>query len=251
MLDIIVHDHGIREIRLARPPVNALNPELVSALDQALVTASNDGVEAVILSGRPGLFSAGLDVPELLQLDRDGMRDFWKRFFGLLATIACSPMPIVAASTGHSPAGGTVLALFADYRVQADGDYKLGLNEVQVGLVIPPVIHHALVRLIGVYPAERHLVAGQMIPASEALAIGLVDELAAADQVVEHALTWCQRHLAMPREALLATRHLCRADLVDLFRDPDALDVDGFVEGWFSESTQRTLTQLVERLKKA
>ncbi|MGY6588271.1 MAG: enoyl-CoA hydratase/isomerase family protein [Wenzhouxiangella sp.] len=251
MLDIIAHDHGIREIRLARPPVNALNPELVSALDQALVNASNDGVEAVILSGKPGLFSAGLDVPELLQLDRDGMRDFWKRFFGLLATIACSPMPIVAASTGHSPAGGTVLALFADYRVQAEGDYKLGLNEVQVGLVIPPVIHHALARLIGVYPAERHLVAGQMIPASEALAIGLVDELAAADQVVEHALAWCQRHLAMPREALLATRHLCRADLVELFRDPEALDVDGFVEGWFSESTQRTLTQLVERLKKA
>lgn len=251
MLDIIAHDHGIREIRLARPPVNALNPELVSALDQALATASNEGVEAVILSGQPGLFSAGLDVPELLQLDRDGMRDFWKRFFGLLGSIACSPVPIVAASTGHSPAGGTVLALFADYRVQAEGSYKLGLNEVQVGLVIPPVIHHALARLIGVYAAERHLVAGQMIPASEALAIGLVDELAAADQLVEHALAWCQRHLAMPREAMLATRHLCRADLVDLFRDPEALDVDGFVEGWFSESTQRTLGELVERLKKA
>lgn len=250
MLEIKAHQQGIVELQLARAPVNALNPALVAALDQALNETVDDGADALILSGRPGLFSAGLDVPELLQLDRAGMRDFWMNFFGLLATLASSPIPIVTASTGHSPAGGTVLALFTDYRVQAEGDFKLGLNEVQVGLIVPPVIHHALARLIGVYPAERHLVAGQMIPASEALAIGLVDELAAADQVIDHALAWCQRHLAMPREAMLATRHLCRADLVAMFRDPGALDVDGFVEGWFSESTQTTLTALVERLKK-
>ncbi len=245
------HADDIVELCLDRPPVNAINPDLVTALMAAMDQAESVGARALVLSGRPGLFSAGLDVPELLTLDEAGMRNFWGSFFGLLARLASSPIPVVAALTGHSPAGGTVLALFADYRVQAQGDFRLGLNEVQVGLVVPPIIHQALVRLIGTYPAERHLVAGQMIPVEEALAIGLVDELAAPDQVVEQALAWSRQLLATPAHAMLATRKLCRADLASLFDDPEALDLDAFVLGWFDPATQATLKALVERLKKA
>src|SRR5699024_3337504 len=157
MLQNIDHANGIVEIRLDRPPVNALNPALVAELDDAVARAIQDDARALVISGREGLFSAGLDVPELLTLDEQGMRDFWQAFYSLLERIARSPVPIASALTGHSPAGGTVIALFADYRVQAEGEFRLGLNEVQVGLVVPPVIHHALARLIGPYPAERHL----------------------------------------------------------------------------------------------
>ncbi len=250
MLETRHHDAGVVELNLARSPVNALNPELVSRLDTALAEAIDGEARAVVLSGSPGLFSAGLDVPELLTLDEAGMRQFWSAFFGLLERMARSDIPIVAALTGHSPAGGTVLALFADYRVQAEGDFQLGLNEVQVGLVVPPVIHQALVRLVGTYRAERHLVAGQMIPVADAKALGLVDETAPGDQVVERAVAWCQTHLALPQHAMQATRRLCRADLAALFDDPGALDIDAFVDGWFAESTQATLKKLVERLRK-
>ena len=249
MLEKIDHDDGIVELRLNRPPVNALNPELVRYLDNALAEAHRGDARALVLSGRPGLFSAGLDVPELLELDEAGMSAFWQDFFGLLERIARSDIPVVSALTGHSPAGGTVIAMFADYRVQAEGDFRLGLNEVQVGLVVPPVIHQALVRLIGPYPAERHLVAGEMIPSAEALEVGLVDELAPADQVVERAVTWCRNLLQLPGHAMQGTRELCRADLAALFDDEDALDVSRFVEGWFAEPTQATLRVLVERLK--
>ncbi|NBB92469.1 MAG: enoyl-CoA hydratase/isomerase family protein [Gammaproteobacteria bacterium] len=249
MLQTIEHDGGIVELRLDRPPVNALNPALVVELDGAIDRAKQDGARAIVLSGREGLFSAGLDVPELLTLDERGMRDFWQALFGLLERVARSPVPIVAGLTGHSPAGGTVIALFADYRVQAEGDFKLGLNEVQVGLVVPPAIQRALVRLIGPYPAERHLVAGEMIPAEKARELGMVDELAPAGQVVERSVAWCRELLALPQHAMLATRRLCRAELGELFDDRDALDIDAFVAGWFDEQTQATLKQLVERLK--
>lgn len=250
MLNRIEHDGAIVELRLARPPVNALNPQLVVALNDALAEAFGGNARAVVLSGAPGLFSAGLDVPELLALDKGGMRDFWSRFFGLLETIARAPVPVAAAMTGHSPAGGTVLGLFADYRVMAEGDFKIGLNEVQVGLVVPPLIHYALVRLLGAYPAERHLVAGTMIGAAEAHRVGLVDELAPADGVVERALAWCRHHLALPRHAMLETRKLARADLVTRFDDPDALDIDGFVDFWFREDSQAALKAMVARLKR-
>lgn len=251
MIQTQQHPDGVVELRLDRPPVNALNPALVRALSGAIEEQTAAGARALVLSGRPGLFSAGLDVPELLALDEAGMRDFWGDFFGLLERVAASPVPIVAALTGHSPAGGTVIALYADYRIQADGDFRLGLNEVQVGLVVPPVIHQALARLIGTYAAERHLVAGEMIPASEALEIGLIDEILPAEQVVERAVAWCRRHLALPQHAMRETRALCRADLIDPFTSAEALDIDGFVRGWFAEETQATLRALVERLKKA
>ncbi|AKS42368.1 enoyl-CoA hydratase/isomerase family protein [Wenzhouxiangella marina] len=250
MIERISHVDGIVELRLNRPPVNALNPGLVSELSQALASVEAGGAKGIVLSGSPGLFSAGLDVPGLLRLDERSMRAFWREFFGLLEQLARSPAMICAALTGHSPAGGTVLALFCDYRVLAKGDYRLGLNEVQVGLVVPPVIHQALVRLIGRYPAERHLVAGQMIPAEDALAIGLVDELVPLGEVVDQSVRWLQSHLDMPAHALKATRQLCRADLGALFDDPGALDIDAFVEGWFAEETQATLERLVERLGK-
>lgn len=249
MLERIDHPDEIVELRLNRPPVNALNPELVQHLDQAIAAATTSGARALVLSGRPGLFSAGLDVPELLTLDEQGMRAFWRDFFGLLERLARSEIPVATALTGHSPAGGTVIALFADYRIQTEGDFRLGLNEVQVGLVVPPVIHRALARLIGAYPAERHLVAGQMIPGVEALEIGLVDELAPPDQAVGRAVDWCRNLLQLPGHAMQGTRRLCRADLAALFDDGEALDISSFVEGWFSEPTQATLHMLVERLK--
>ena len=250
MLDIENHHNEIRELRLNRPPVNALDPEMVETLLEAVRGAQTDGTRALVLSGREGLFSAGLDLPALMRLDRPGMISFWESLFGLLETIARSPIPVASAMTGHSPAGGTVIALFGDYRVMAAGDFRLGLNEVQVGLVVPPVIRHALARLLGPYPAERHLVAGQMVSADRALEIGLVDELVEPGQVGQRAIDWCRAHLALPQHAMTATRALCRADLGALFDDDKALDAEGFADVWFSDDTQAALKATIERMQK-
>lgn len=249
MLDIIEHSQGIRELKLARPPVNALNPELIAALKQAIQRAPDEGAAALVLSGAPGLFSAGLDIPTLLQLNRDAMRAFWQDFFGVCAALARSPIPIAAAVTGHSPAGGAVLAIFCDYRVMARGDFKIGLNEVQVGLTVPGCIQAALRRLIGTYRAERLLVAGAMLDSNAALATGMVDELTDVDQVVPHAIAWLQPLLQLPRRAMLTTRALARADLAALFADPASLGIEDFLDGWFAPEAQTTLHALVERLR--
>jgi enoyl-CoA hydratase/carnithine racemase len=249
MLDSIDHPHGIRELRLARPPVNALDPELIATLKHALEQAPRDGAQALVLSGAPGLFSAGLDIPALLQLDRAAMRAFWNDFFGVCATLARAPIPIVAAVTGHSPAGGAVLAIFCDYRVMARGEFRIGLNEVQVGLTVPAYIQAAMRRLVGVYRTERLLIAGAMLDADAALAAGLVDELTGVDEVVTRALAWLEPLLKLPRQALLTTRALARADLAGLFDDPAALPVDAFLDGWFAPEAQATLHALVERLR--
>jgi 3,2-trans-enoyl-CoA isomerase len=249
MLEII--DHGeIREISLARPPANALNPELTEALAKAFEEAGR-AARAVIVSGRPGMFSAGLDVPQLIELDRDHMAGFWRSFVHVLGRIASMPVPTVFALTGHAPAGGIVMALFGDYRIMPRGAFKTGFNEVQVGLVVPPQVHLALVRLIGARTAERILVAGEMMDAQRALEIGLVDELADdPEQVLRRALEWCEGLLALPQRAMSLSRGMARADLHQMFDESGAQDVGEFVDVWFEESTQLILRQLVDRLGK-
>jgi len=248
MLEII--DHGpIREVKLNRAPANALNRELIAKLTEQLMMAGKS-CEAVVVSGRDGMFSAGLDVPSLLQDDREAMADFWRLFSHLLHTIAFMPVPTVFALTGHCPAGGIVLSLYSDYRIMCRGKYKAGLNESQVGLVVSPIIKNALVRLVGPHTASKMLVAGTLLNAEEALAIGLVDEVANDPKAaVKRSVELCEQLIALPRNSMLATRELVREDLHALFDHESSIGVDAFLQLWFSESTQKSLNELVERLQ--
>ncbi len=253
MLESHRHD-SVLELRLARPPVNALDLGLLRALRTALEDAPRQGARGVVLTGQPGMFSGGLDVPALLQLDRRGIAELWREFFGTCAALACSPIPAVAALTDHSPAGGGVLSIFCDYRVMARSTdaakpFRIGLNEVQVGLVGTAPIQAGLRRLVGSYRAERLMVAGAMIDSEEALRIGFVDELAPVDVVLPRAHEWLAGLLALPPRAMGETRRIARADLAATFADTARLGVEEFVDGWFSEESQRVLQALVAKLK--
>ena len=250
-------DHGrIRELRLARPPVNALDPALCRALITTLDAAVADGVDAVVLSGAPGIFSAGLDVPHLMALgqDRQALHAGWGAFFGAARSLAALRIPVVAALTGHAPAGGCVLSLCCDYRVMARSPnpvkpFMIGMNETQVGLAVPEGAQQLMRRVIGPYRAERLLVSGSMVAADEALRIGLVDTVVEVDQVVPHALEWLSTLLALPRAPMLLTRSLARADLVRAL-EPQNLDLERFVDGWYDADTLAGLRALLARLGK-
>lgn len=254
---IETQDFGaIRCIRLARPPVNALNPELCRALIDALETALSDDISGVILSGSPKIFSAGLDVPYLLSLgdDRRGVLEAWQAFFGAARLLAASRIPVVAALTGHSPAGGCVLALCCDYRIMARSidpakPFAIGLNETQVGLVVPEGVQRLLARVVGEYRAERLLVAGEMVPAERALEIGLVDELVDVEQVEARAVTWLQALLALPQTPMLTTRAIARQSVTDAMSQ-SSISLEGFVDRWWEPETQAALQALVAKLKK-
>jgi 3,2-trans-enoyl-CoA isomerase len=246
---IAVRDHGrVRELSLSRAPVNALDPGLMQALRAALRQARQAGCAAIVISGRPGCFSAGLDVPALLRLDRDGMRQAWGDLFSLLGELAMSEIPIAAALTGHSPAGGAVLAICTDYRVLAEGPYLVGLNEVEVGLPVPDAVYRALAHVVGPRTAERLAVTGALLSPAEALRCGLVDELAPAGEVVPRAIAWLEGVLGRAPAAVAATRRLARQPLFDAFAAIDGALVEKMLDAWFSPETQAATRALVARL---
>lgn len=254
---IEVINHGpLREIQLARPPVNALDTALCRALIAAIEQAHADDVQGILISGGDRILSAGMDVPALLGFgdDRERVLDTWQAFFGAVRAIGHSRIPVAMAIIGHCPAGGCVLSLAADHRVMsrspdADKPLRIGLNEVQVGLVAPEGIQRLLRRLVGVHRAGHLLTAGQLVPAEQALQLGMVDELADADQVRDRALAWLQAIAALPRGPMLATRAIARADLHQAL-SPELIDLERFVDAWYSDDAQAALTALRARLGK-
>jgi len=253
MLETVEHGEPgkrIVELRLARPPVNALNAELLRALTAGVKAAAAQN--AVIITGQPGLFSAGLDVRGLLGLDREGVATVFVELWRVQHAIAHAAMPVIFGLTGHCPAGGTVMAIHGDYRVMAQGDFRLGLNEVQVGLFPGGVIHGAFRRLTGGHAAQL-LTRGALIDPETALRVGLVDELCDASQVVARALEVAREFCSLPRDAMLRTRALVRKDLQELFGNPGhalmkerefaAMGADM----WFSPVTQELLRRMFEK----
>jgi enoyl-CoA hydratase/carnithine racemase len=245
-IELIDHE-SIRELRLARPPVNALDPGLLDAMHRALLESGHSQIRALILSGAPNVFSAGLDLPALLELDQRQLTDFWKLMIETLRWLAMSPIPVLASITGHSPAGGTVLTLFADYRIQARGDYRIGLNEVRVGLPVPGFIYRALVRLIGVHPAERMVTQGLLVSPDEALRLGLIDEVVDPEEVNTRAVTLAQAWLTLPPLAFRETRNLARRDFRSVFEDDG--EAERLAQLWFDPGVQTALHECVQALK--
>ncbi len=248
MIDRSTPTSGVVDLRLNRPPVNALSHDLLRDLSAALEGTFTEGARAVVISGQPGIFSAGLDIPLLLRLDKAEMSVFWETFFRVLQKIACSPVPIGFAITGHCPAGGTVLSLFGDFRIAADGDYRLGLNETEVGLPMPPLVFRAFRRLVGARAAEQLAVAGRLIGPEEARAVGLVDEVVACESVIPNAVRRAAALAALPAHALSVTRAEARSDLRALFEGVGQATYEGMTDSWFASETQTALHAFLGRL---
>ncbi|MET1023838.1 MAG: enoyl-CoA hydratase/isomerase family protein [Pseudoxanthomonas sp.] len=254
LIQVIPHG-AVRELRMDRAPVNALDDALCAALLAALHRACDDGVAGIVVSGNARVFSGGLDVPHLLAHgeDRGALHASWTAFFEVAKALAGAPMPVAAALTGHAPAGGCVLALCCDYRVMTRSadparPLQIGLNETQVGLAVPDGIQHLMRRVIGAHRAERLLVAGAMISAEHAAEIGLIDALADdAGATVEHAVAWLQAMAALPQAPLRKTRAIAR---IDVRAALDHVDLNDFIDDWRQPDTQAALQAMAARLRK-
>ncbi len=140
------------------------------------------------------------------------------------------------------------MAVFCDYRVMAEGRFKIGMNEVQVGLAVPHLIQYATKRLAGVRQGDHLLIGGRLVLSEEALRIGLVDEVVPAEEVVGAAIAWAEGLLALPPKAMLETRRRARKDLVSQFEQIGDSEYREMAGAWFSEETRTTMQALVQRL---
>ncbi len=200
-------DHpGVGTVLLSRPPTNALTRQAYRELaDAAAEIADRDDIAAVILFGGHEIFSAGDDVPELRTLnDREAERGADVRH-GAIEAVAAIPKPTVAAVTGYALGSGLTLALAADWRIGGD-NVKVGATEILAGLIPGGGGMARLARTVGVSRAKDLVFSGRFVDAREAHDLGLLDELVAPDHVYDSAVTWAERFVGAPLEALAAAK---------------------------------------------
>lgn len=214
---------GVRVLALARPPANAIDETLMHDLGEALDGAQRDpDVRAVVLTGSGRFFSGGFDLAAPRR-DAQAAREMQRLYRDLHAELLGFPKPTVAMVNGHAIAGGFVLALTCDYRLAVDGDYRIGLNEVAVGAGFPRTAVEILrVRLAHARASELMLGAA-LYPATQAVRLGLVDELFPADTFEATALRRAARLGALPRAAYVDAKLALVAEALEhIARETDA-----------------------------
>src|SRR5437867_5712645 len=166
---------GVRVLTLDHPPANAENEELLGDLGTALAAArTSDAVRAIVLTGAGRFFSGGFDL-SAPRRDDDSGHLFRNLFRDTHLALLALPKPTVAMVNGHAIAGG--LALACDYRLGVDGDYRIGLNEVAIGASYPKVAFEIVRLRLAHARASELLLGAALYPASQALRLGVVDEL--------------------------------------------------------------------------
>lgn len=199
-------DGGIGTIRLDRPPMNVLDRQAQEEIRAAATEAQQRAdVRAVIVYGGEKVFAAGADVKEFSTMS---LRDMAARASGLsssISAVAEIPKPTVAAITGYALGGGYELALACDRRIAGD-NARVGQPEILLGLIPGAGGTQRLARLIGPARAKEIVFTGRFVGAEEALALGMVDEVVAPDDVYAAARRWAERFVAGPALALAAAK---------------------------------------------
>jgi enoyl-CoA hydratase/carnithine racemase len=199
-------DQAVATIRLDRPPMNALSDAVQAELSAAAAQiAADPASRAVILWGGERVFAAGADIKEMSAADYVQMGEQSKRLQDALTAVARIGKPVVAAITGYALGGGLELALCADFRVVGESA-RVGQPEILLGLIPGAGGTQRLPRLIGPAKAKDLIYTGRFVTATEALAIGLVDQVVPDDQVYQAARDLVARYAAGPAIALQAAK---------------------------------------------
>ena len=201
-----VADNGVGTIRLDRPPMNAIDAQVQRELaDAATEVASRSDIAAVVIHGGERVFAAGADVKEMAEMSFEEMSTHSHLLQDFTKALAAIPQPTVAVITGFALGGGLEVALTADLRFAAS-EAKVGQPEILLGIIPGAGGTQRLARLIGPAKAKDLIFTGRFVGAEEALAIGLVDQVHPADEVLAAAQAWAGQFAAGPALALAAAK---------------------------------------------
>ena len=241
----------IQIIELSRPKVNAIDAGLIRALNNELDKIEQDSsIKGIILTGQDGIFSAGLDIINLYDRDKEYMKSFWAIFSNLLLRIYRYPKIIFTAISGHSPAGGTVISIMTDYRIMNNGNYVIGLNEVAVGLSMPIGIGRVFQSLLGERVAEKMTLTGKLVNPEEAESIGLIDKVVESENLLNYSIETMNKWLKLPFNKQIESKLSLRKEVIDLMVDTVKKENDNFIKAWFSDECRMTMKKIINKLSK-
>ncbi len=239
---------GDRVLRMTlnRPPANALTVEFLGALDGRLRDLAHEGnVRALLITGAGRALSAGLDLkqaPGFTRAQQTAMVDGLNRVF---ANLYAFPKPVITAVNGPAIAGGLFFVLAADYRIAAPGAL-FGLTEVRIGARFPVSPLEIARAELAPAAARRILLGGRNVEAQNALATGLIDEIAAPDGLLARSEAVAHDYAAIPPKAFAGVKAQLRAPALATMNAAIANKTDPTRDGWYTDETPDAMRALFE-----
>ena len=207
-------DGDVAVLRLAHGPVNALDVELCEAVAAQFRALVADPVRAVVVTGSGRAFSAGADLRRVVDEGEPYVRRFVPALDELFRSVFELGKPVVAAVNGHAIAGGCVLAACTDVTLMSGG--RIGVPELAVGVPFPRVALEVLRYAVGDAVTRKLVLGTQTYPMDEARALGLVDEVLPADQLLPAAVDGARTLAAsIPSDTFAAAKTQLRRDAVE------------------------------------
>lgn len=201
-------------IRMDDGKANAINPTMLKALNHCLDEAEAKA-KAIVLVGREQRFSGGFDLKLMMGLSGDEVAALVKGGGRLAMRLYASPVPIVAACTGHAVAMGCFLLLSSDYRIGSAGPYKIGANESAINMVLPVFALELLKDRI----SPRHLshagISAHLYDPEGAKDAGFLDHVVEGDAVFDNALAMARQLSAVSGPAYASNKKLLRKHVLD------------------------------------
>ena len=205
---------------------NAVSPAAIDGLNAAMDRAEREA-EAVLLTGRPGRFSAGFDLTTLKQ-GPEAARDLVSAGAELLLRLYEAPLPIVAACSGHALAMGAVLLLGCDFRIGVSGDFKIGLNEVAIRMTLPVFAVEIARDRLSRRHFQRAVIQAEIYGPEGAMDAGYLDRIVPAERLAEEAMAEAERVAGLPRRAFSETKRRVRGESVERIRRSLAEDMESW-----------------------
>lgn len=209
--------NDIALIRMDDGKANAINFEMIAALNAALDTAEAEA-KAIVLAGRDGRFSGGFDLNAFASLGADGVYKLLDAGAELLLRLYGGPLPVVAACTGHAIAMGVFILNACDTRVGAAGEYKIGANEAITGMNLPIFAMELARDRLAPQHLTRAMVQGFIYNPEGAVEAGYLDMLAEADKVEATAMAVAGQLAQLPGKAYAWNKGAIRKGALDRIR---------------------------------
>lgn len=195
---------------------NVVSPELVGELGAALERAAQDRA-VVLLTGREGVFSAGFDL-NVLKAGGARAADLLCGGLELALKLLSLPVPVLVACNGHALAMGCFLLLSADYRIGAAGPFKIGANEVAIGMTVPrSAIELCRLRLTPTH-LQRAVLLAEIYPPEAAVSAGFLDRVVPAHELLPSAQALAAELTKLNLDAHAASKQRARAEALSRIR---------------------------------
>ncbi len=247
-MKLISHDDYCY-LRMEAPQANAMGPEFLSDFNKLIDEVKTSPTKPLILIGSGKIFSAGLELPKLINFKRKEMKEFMEVFENTMMNLYSLERPVIAAVNGHAIAGGFVLMMQADYRIGSEGNFKLGLLEAELGIGLPS----SVVETLPLQVPKEHLpelcYEAKLFTPLECLQKKFFTEVVSPEKLENRAEELAKK-LKIKSQAIGQIKYSLRKNSIYAFQQNRHECLEKWLDTWFSDRAQTLVQAKIDSLNK-